>query len=71
MDQGAGLGVEGGGDIGVRVPKGVGGDAGDEVEIFLAGVVPEAGALAAHEGDRGAAEGGGVVLLFDGRPVGV
>jgi hypothetical protein len=51
VHQGGGLVLDGGDDGGVAVAGVADGDAGHEVEILLAGVVPDGDAGAAHEGD--------------------
>jgi len=53
VHQRAGLLGDGGDDGGMAVADVVDGDAGHEIEVFLAGVVPDGHARAAHEGEPG------------------
>ncbi len=57
MHQGGGLLGDGGGEVGVTMADGAGGDAGAEVEILVSFVIPDFGALATCYGERESAVG--------------
>ncbi len=52
MDEGLGLQSDCAGDLRVGVAQQIDRDPGDQVEVFVAGVVIDEAALAAHECDR-------------------
>ena len=71
LDEGGGLLGDGVHHHRGAVAEVVHGPAGDEVDVLFAVGVPDAGAIAADDDHRAAADGLGVVLLLDGDVFGV
>ena len=60
------LGLKGGADFIIAVPKGSFGNARQQIDIFLAVHVPESRALASHDSQRVTAVGTAEQALFPG-----